>query len=1489
MKDVIEKITLEISFDSEKKAKESLPLLEKSLTNLETFLEIPDTSEIIIIPEIKIHLKDLPEGEFVKILEQELIKKIIAEVQKNASPRNSTKEKNPKLSQNVEQILRKNPSYIIDYVLDLLQNKRRSKREVQKEIIRLINLGSIKDLPLEFAFEILPLLNSQVRRKDFSFYHQIFWQLQKIAIPSQPIQIYYFRSLFHALHKSKIDFINLLYSEIIALDFSVRNEFYQLFVKQQVFNSTPLSFLEEFFQLFRIGKSRKQVEANIHLENLIAREFKHYLSSKIFQSYSFRKKFSDIDTLIELLSIKNALLLRKITFSVGKSKSSRIKIVKMLSDKSFKILLNNVHKNFGDFLFQIIDFFQKIDNQIVENNQDNIALKNTIKEISLEIAIRQERTGLLSETFLDRTIKFYASKNSIDEKLIYLEMRKSVWSTKVLNSRLKTFISVYLDNRQKQDPKFDELISLTISNQTESSVIGRKEGIISEKLDPKAYQSPSKKIGDILEIYKFNGENIFNTIQLYFKLDRLSYNQFLKVLDFPPNLQKKKRTHYFLNELAIFIKERKKDTIQSIDFYRIKNLPKQHKKLIKTFFSSLGNLSIVNVFLSDYNYLQSNQATLWLNTFDQKTKEKVIQQARPKLLVSLIDSLTKHGHLKIKKSTLVEIKSRISSFLLLEIAKDTDNRNIIDSTLDLLIENNLFLPSIKRNDLISSSEILFSTYRNLVHYFFSNEGSFPFWLETAEHSAETIAQAIGELIQFDPKALVQNIDSIPQSQNAVKLIYSLFENDLLFPLLKIIDKSKKTQLHFIAEFALSDKTKSKATIDKIIPFLNDELRYKIGFNFQHLKKFSSEVTNLEINEKKVFYFLNSLFFARNQVELINIAANLKRIEKRKILNISKNFKENIQINLPLDDQIKLLVAFVEDPKVKSLIERKLPRDTKTLNLISNLIFRPGVLGKADLQTLEKRFDLRNKEMVSLFFEYFNRIAETQKSYKRSDKPLDIIGSQIVSNNEKNIFEHTNFRKAIDRSAPKDIAMFLKAHQEANILPQVKKMVSHEVFGEIILHFLGIKSPTENQLLLDIFKQIIKVVKPLKEYPFFIDQFYNLYFVQKQNLESAIEQSLHSVQKRNQKLAATINDAISKTRAFEDFTINEKMSNALAYLIKYNSLNKSQNYTKKQLRTFLSKSIENGAKDVRLLIWKLIQNRTYADRITKLIGNMKSENILHFLHPKLPKIHKDIFQLAKKMNAENKVLTDLNNRGVAKNLLMLWGKFSLNLLYPTKFYGQMLRKNNQKLQDFFLDRHNLAKLNKTEAEWVQKIFDKSANLPGKKSEEKLKQKEENIIFYSSGLVLLWPFLGQFFSRLGLMEKGIFHDIQAQEKACKFLEFIASNQTSFENEKMTTSKIICGLDVDHEILDNSLELSKTDKKICLSLLKGVLKNWEKNSNSSIENFQASFLLRNAIFSEKSNSFELFMDKKPYDVLLNSLPWKINQIILRWMKKQLNVYWI
>ena len=92
MKDVIEKITLEISFDSEKKAKESLPLLEKSLTNLETFLEIPDTSEIIIIPEIKIHLKDLPEGEFVKILEQELIKKIIAEVQKNASPRNSTKE-----------------------------------------------------------------------------------------------------------------------------------------------------------------------------------------------------------------------------------------------------------------------------------------------------------------------------------------------------------------------------------------------------------------------------------------------------------------------------------------------------------------------------------------------------------------------------------------------------------------------------------------------------------------------------------------------------------------------------------------------------------------------------------------------------------------------------------------------------------------------------------------------------------------------------------------------------------------------------------------------------------------------------------------------------------------------------------------------------------------------------------------------------------------------------------------------------------------------------------------------------------------------------------------------------------------------------------------------------------------------------------------------------------------------------------------------------
>lgn len=1489
MKDVIEKITLEINFDSEKKAKESLPLLEKSLTNLETFLEIPSTSEIIIIPEIKIHLKDLPEGEFVKILERELSKKIIAEVQKNAGPSNSTKEKNQKLSQNIEQILRKNPSYLLDYVLDLLQNKGRSKREVQKEIIRLINLGSIKDLPLEFAFEILPLLNSQVRQKDFSFYHQIFWQLQKISIPSQPIQIYYFKSLFHAMHKSKIDFINLLYSEIVALDFSVRNEFYQLFVQQQVFHSTPLSFLEEFFQLFRIGKSREQVEANIHLENLIAGEFKYYLSSKIFQSYSFRKKFSDIDTLIELLSFKNALLLRKITFSVAKSKSNRIKIVKMLSDKSFKILLNNVHKNFGDILFQIIDFFQKIDNQIVESNQDNIALKNTIKEISLEIAIKQERTGLLSETFLDRTIEFYSSKNSIDKKLIYLEIRKSLWSTKILNSRLKTFMSVYLDDKQKKDPKFDELISLTISNQAEPTVIGRKERNISEKLNPKAHQSPSKMLGDGLEIYKFNGENIFNTIQLYFKLDRLSYNQFLKVLDFPPSLQKKKTTHYFLNELAIFIKERKKDTIQSIDFYRIKKLPKQHKKLIKTFFSYLGNLSIINVFLSDYNYLQSNQATRWLNTFDQKTKEKVIQQARPKLLDSLIDSLTKRGHLKIKTSTLVEIKARISSFLLLEIAKGTDDKNILDSTLDLLIENNLFLPALKRNDPISSSEIRFSTYRNLVHYFFASEGSFPFWLERAAHSAETIVQAIGELIQFDPKSLAQNIDSIPQSQNAAKLIYSLFENDLLFPLLKIIDKSKKTQLHFIAEFALKDKTKSKATMGKIIPFLNEELRYKKGFNFQHLKEFSSEVMNLERNEKNVFYFINSLFSARNQAELVTIAANLKKIEKRKILNISKNFKENIRINLPLDDQIKLLVAFVEDPKIKSIIERKLPRDTKTLNLISNLIFRPGALSKTDLQTLEKRFDLRNKKMISLFFEYFNRIAETQKSYKRSDKPLDIIRSQIESNNGKNIFEHTNFRKAIDRSTPKDIAQFLKAHQEAKILPQVKKMVSHETFGEIMLHFLAIKSPLENQLLLDIFKQIIKVVKPLKEYPFFIDQFYNLYFVQKQNLESAIEQSLQSVQKRNQKLAATINEVISEARAFEDFTINEKMSSALEYLIKYNSLSKSQNYTKKQLRAFLSKSIENGGKDVRLLLWKLIQNQTYADRITKLIGNMKPENILYFVHPKLPKIHKDIFQLAKKMNAENKALAQLNNKSMHKDLLMLWGKFSLNLQDPMKLYAQMLRKNNPKLQDFFLDRHNLEKLNKTEAEWVQKLFDKSANLPSKKSEEKLKQNEENIVFYSSGLVLLWPFLGQFFSRLGLMEKGVFHDIQAQEKACKFLEFIASNQTSFENEKMTTSKILCGLDVDYEILNNSLELSKTDKKICLSLQKGVLQNWEKNNNSSIENFQASFLLRSAIFSEKSNSFELIMDKKPYDVLLNSLPWKINQIILRWMKKQLNVYWI
>ena len=75
----------------------------------------------------------------------------------------------------------------------------------------------------------------------------------------------------------------------------------------------------------------------------------------------------------------------------------------------------------------------------------------------------------------------------------------------------------------------------------------------------------------------------------------------------------------------------------------------------------------------------------------------------------------------------------------------------------------------------------------------------------------------------------------------------------------------------------------------------------------------------------------------------------------------------------------------------------------------------------------------------------------------------------------------------------------------------------------------------------------------------------------------------------------------------------------------------------------------------------------------------------------------------------------------------------------------------------------------------------------------------------------------------------------------------------------------------------------------MLGSVIEHWVILKNTSIEGLRESFLQRNGKLTFANNEWLLQVEQKPYDMLLQSLPWNIGIIKLAWMRNILKTEWI
>ncbi len=159
---------------------------------------------------------------------------------------------------------------------------------------------------------------------------------------------------------------------------------------------------------------------------------------------------------------------------------------------------------------------------------------------------------------------------------------------------------------------------------------------------------------------------------------------------------------------------------------------------------------------------------------------------------------------------------------------------------------------------------------------------------------------------------------------------------------------------------------------------------------------------------------------------------------------------------------------------------------------------------------------------------------------------------------------------------------------------------------------------------------------------------------------------------------------------------------------------------------------------------------------------------------------------------------------------------------------------------------------------------------------------------AGVVIFWPYLTRYFEMLEMLDGRNFKSVEDQIKAVQLIHYLATGEDEVPEHELVLSKVLCGVEIATPV-PMQFDLTEKEKETTLMMMKGVLQNWEKLKGSSPEALREGFLVRDGLILEREKLWELEVEKKTIDILMESLPWSLATVKLPWMKKRLIVEWL
>ena len=163
--------------------------------------------------------------------------------------------------------------------------------------------------------------------------------------------------------------------------------------------------------------------------------------------------------------------------------------------------------------------------------------------------------------------------------------------------------------------------------------------------------------------------------------------------------------------------------------------------------------------------------------------------------------------------------------------------------------------------------------------------------------------------------------------------------------------------------------------------------------------------------------------------------------------------------------------------------------------------------------------------------------------------------------------------------------------------------------------------------------------------------------------------------------------------------------------------------------------------------------------------------------------------------------------------------------------------------------------------------------------------QGLLIENAGLVILAPYLPMLFAGLSLTTpEGQFISKKAAYKAVMILHKLSGGRSGKTVNNFPLNKLLAGLRFD-ESIPVTTRLSPKEILEIKDLLNSVLTNWGALKSSSVRALQLNFFRRKGKLCENTDHHSLIVERKDFDLLIESMPWSFKLIRYPWF----NTYFI